>query len=208
MSDYTKTQMPNGVENIEKKSGNQGSAWGSAAGGLVVGALGGWVAGKNNTYNHRGGHYGYGNVCYDGGCSENTPVNRFELKLAEENSTLKAENALLKSEKESQNFTIAYVDKMVGKVERENEKLEAQNRYLTESAIRTEERLACVNKDLATFKGQTAEQFHNVYKYVDHEIAEERNYCNHEFLHQPTATICSDSYEFKGCCGTKKSEVK
>lgn len=87
-------------------SQNQGN-WNSAGGILGAASFFGVNAG-----NILGGNRGYGYGCgNDGGCSENTPVNRYELSMARENDSLKAENALLRADKYTdQKIVEAYKD--------------------------------------------------------------------------------------------------
>lgn len=60
----------------------------------VLGAVGAFGA-LNNGGGLLGGLFG-GNNC---GCSDNMPVSRYELGMARENDSLKAENALLRADK-------------------------------------------------------------------------------------------------------------
>lgn len=71
------------------------SATGNAALGLGIAgtALGVLNGGIGNIL---GGNWGYGNG--NGSCSENTFVNRYELNMTRESDSLKAENALLRSQ--------------------------------------------------------------------------------------------------------------
>lgn len=58
------------------------------------------VLGAVGAFNALGGNLGgiFGGGWNGGGCSENTPVNRYELNMAREADSLKAENALLRSQ--------------------------------------------------------------------------------------------------------------
>lgn len=60
----------------------------------VLGAVGAFNALGGNLGGIFGGGWNNGNGC----CSENTPVNRYELNMAREADSLKAENALLRSQ--------------------------------------------------------------------------------------------------------------
>lgn len=87
-------------------SQNQGN-WNSAGGILGAASFFGVNAGNILGCN-RGYGYGCGN---DGGCSDNTMVNRYELNMARENDSLKAENALLRADKYTdQKIVEAYKD--------------------------------------------------------------------------------------------------
>lgn len=58
------------------------------------------VLGAVGAFNALGGNLGgiFGGGWNNCGCSENTPVNRYELNMAREADSLKAENALLRSQ--------------------------------------------------------------------------------------------------------------
>lgn len=72
----------------------------------VLGAVGAFGA-LNNGGGLLGGLFGGNNY----GCSENMPVSRYELGMARENDSLKAENALLKADKYTdQKIVEAYKD--------------------------------------------------------------------------------------------------
>lgn len=71
------------------------------------------VLGAVGAFNALGGNLGgiFGGGWNNGGCSENTPVNRYELSMARENDSLKAENALLRADKYTdQKIVEAYKD--------------------------------------------------------------------------------------------------
>lgn len=89
---------------------NQGN-WNSAGGILGAASFFGINAG-NILGGGRGYGYNYGCGCgNDGGCSDNTMVNRYELNMARENDSLKAENALLRADKYTdQKIVEAYKD--------------------------------------------------------------------------------------------------
>lgn len=75
-------------------------------------ALGLGIAGTALGVLNNGGLGGiFGGGWNNGGCSENTPVNRYELNMARENDSLKAENALLRADKYTdQKIVEAYKD--------------------------------------------------------------------------------------------------
>lgn len=79
---------------IRTANGESVSVTGQGQGNLntVLGAIG--------TYGALGGNLGgILGGCNNGGCSENMYVNRYELNMARENDSLKAENALLRADK-------------------------------------------------------------------------------------------------------------
>lgn len=87
-----------GVANAGLTTGIIGTALGVLNGGL------GNVFGMGNNCN--GGMYNNG-----GCCSENTMVNRYELNMVQENTSLKSENALLRADKYTdQKIIEAYKD--------------------------------------------------------------------------------------------------
>lgn len=80
----------------------------------VLGAVG-TLGALNNGNGILGGLFG-GNNC---GCSENMAVNRYELNMARENDSLKAENALLRADKYTDQKIVeatTYLQGEIGKV--------------------------------------------------------------------------------------------
>lgn len=100
-------------------SQNQGN-WNSAGGILGAASFFGINAGSLFGGN-RGYGYGYGCGCNnDGGCSDNTMVNRYELNMTREADSLKAENALLRADKYTDQKIVeatAYLQGEIGKVD-------------------------------------------------------------------------------------------
>lgn len=99
-------------------SQNQGN-WNSAGG--ILGAASFFGINAGNLFGGRG--YGYGNGCAygesNGCCSDNTMVNRYELNMTREADSLKAENALLRADKYTDQKIVeatAYLQGEIGKV--------------------------------------------------------------------------------------------
>jgi hypothetical protein len=96
---------------------------GGTALGLLNGGLGNLLGGWNNQ--NRGFGYGYGMEC----CSDNIPVNRYEMGKEQEIAQLKSEKALLEStiytDKKSLEL-YAFID---GKLAQINDKLCMQNTW-------------------------------------------------------------------------------
>ena len=101
-------QNTNTTMQIKGMDGQTYNVTGQGQGNLntVLGAFG-TLGALNNGNGILGGLFG-GNSY---GCSENTPVNRYELNMARENDSLKAENALLRADKYTdQKIIEAYKD--------------------------------------------------------------------------------------------------
>lgn len=99
---------------------NQGN-WNSAGGILGTASFFGINAG--NILGRNG--WGCNNDGYGCGCSDNTMVNRYELNMTRENDSLKAENALLRADKYTDQKIVeatAYLQGEIGKV---SDKLES-----------------------------------------------------------------------------------
>lgn len=78
---------------------SDGQNYNVASAGTGNTALGLGIAGTALGVLNNGGLGGiFGGGWNNGGCSENTPVNRYELNMAREADSLKAENALLRSQ--------------------------------------------------------------------------------------------------------------
>lgn len=90
-------------------SQNQGN-WNSAGG--ILGAASFFGINAGNLFGGYGNRMGWnGCGCAESGCSDNTMVNRYELNMSRENDSLKAENALLRADKYTdQKIVEAYKD--------------------------------------------------------------------------------------------------
>lgn len=117
----------------------------------VLGAVG-TLGALNNGNGILGGLFG-GNNC---GCSENMAVNRYELNMARENDSLKAENALLRADKYTDQKIVeatAYLQGEIGKVATKLENFkDAQNavnlQQATYNATATAN-IGCISQQIA-----------------------------------------------------------
>lgn len=112
--------------------GMDGMAYNVASSGTGNTALGLGIAGTALGLINNGGLGGIlGGGWNNGGCSENTPVNRYELNLTRENDSLKSENALLRSNVYTDQKIVeatAYLQGEIGKVANKLESFkDAQN---------------------------------------------------------------------------------
>lgn len=100
--------------------GMDGMSYNVASSGTGNTALGLGIAGTALGLINNGGLGGIlGGGWNNGGCSENTPVNRYELNMAREADSLKAENALLRSQVYTDQKIVeatAYLQGEIGKV--------------------------------------------------------------------------------------------
>lgn len=108
---------------------NQGN-WNSAGG--ILGAASFFGINAGNLFGGgRGYGYGYSYSDGNGCCSDNTMVNRYELNMTREADSLKAENALLRADKYTDQKIVeatAYLQGEIGKVDSKLESFkESQN---------------------------------------------------------------------------------
>lgn len=191
-----------GVEVIESSNRNQsGSVWGGAAGGFVGGGVLGYILGQNTGNKNRncGGNY---NGCGD---CDSVPVTRFELRQSE---LLEAEQAKV-AELNAKLYTndaatsvferaAAYTREQLAPVKENLTDLTKgfivlDKQQAVDAAI-SAERIACLKSDLVSFKGQTAEEFH-----------ETRAWVRNNFIEQPTVKVRCGTPGF--CAGCASAEA-
>lgn len=112
MPEALRRQLTHNIMQIKGMDGQSYNVTGQGQGNLnsVLGALGAASFLGFNGGNFMGG-WNRNGCNGEGCCSENTMVNRYELNMARENDSLKAENALLRADKYTdQKIVEAYKD--------------------------------------------------------------------------------------------------
>lgn len=140
-------------QNYNVTGQNQGN-WNSAGG--ILGAASFFGINAGNLFGAgRGYGYNYG-VDGNGCCSDNTMVNRYELNMTREADSLKAENALLRADKYTDQKIVeatAYLQGEIGKVDSKLESFkESQNainlQQATYNATATAN-ISCISQQIA-----------------------------------------------------------
>ncbi len=215
---YQKTRTPEGVEFETHDDGgrrNHGGVWGAGVGGFVAGAVAGSFLQKNRDENHGGYHNGCGQpqpyyaqpygyqpapvyaapaAPVYGGCSENTEVNRFELKQSEELAAEKAKVARLESEKYADQVGIQLFERIISYVDRANDKQGAAIDELAKASSDAKVDLRGLEDGLKFVKETNAREFKSIEKQVNDEFKRERELSNRLYVSQPEVRICGSSY--------------
>lgn len=195
--------------------GNQGGIWGGAVGGFVGGGILGYVLGRNQRsgwgYNHPGEWNG-GCPVVNNGCSENQPVNRFELQQAEKVSALESKLAREQSERYADSVAtsafkdmVAYFDKNIASRDNLLGDVARTVATLSTKEAVNNEKLNCLRDKVSGAYAEIDELAKDTQRALKTNKVEIESWVNNNFIRQPRVKLCCGTPSW-ACDGSDEVE--